>query len=79
VTLRFEPATGINDILSSILPKAHELRHVRAYPNAYRVVPALDKVVRVFDGAQPKCRVCYELPNEVSVLFLARVARYMLH
>jgi hypothetical protein len=69
VTLRFQSATGINNILSSILPKAHELRDVRAYPNTYRIVPALDKVVRVFDGAQPKCRVCYELPSEVSCCF----------
>jgi hypothetical protein len=71
VTLRFQSATGINDILSSILPKAHELKNVRAYPNTYRIVSALDKVVRVFDGTQPQCRVSYELPNGVSVLYFS--------
>ena len=72
MALRFQPATGINNILSSILPKAHELRNIRIYPRTYRIVPALDKVVRILDGAQSKRRVCYELPNkEISMLFFS--------
>ena len=52
------PPTVINPILSFILLKVLELRRgtrPQPYPNTYRVVPALDKTMRVFDGSQSRC------------------------
>jgi hypothetical protein len=59
MTLGFQASTGVDDVLSSVLSMSRKHLNIDTNPNIYRVVPALNKVMGVFDGAQPKCWVCY--------------------